>query len=219
MSEVVNTVIFGWTTEFPSNNGRETIQKNTLSIIVYFKEEVGLLKSQIAWSFYQNIFCSFFPPNVSKSVLISIPGAFSLNLLVPSLPGKHIPYVSQSILVACPLFHFISSVTMLSASTFSFRFLFSFSMVFTLFCYFLKTQKPQGVGKRVRWRWNKNQVIIEGKTKKDRRDLESLVLGREDGRGRRNSKIAWREWNLPTGFNWGKNHLCSSHPNMIDNAN
>lgn len=107
MSEVVNTVIFGWTTEFPSNNGRETIQKNTLSIIVYFKEEVGLLKSQIAWSFYQNIFCSFFPPNVSKSVLISIPGAFSLNLLVPSLPGKHIPYVSQSILVACPLFHFI----------------------------------------------------------------------------------------------------------------
>lgn len=107
MSEVVNTVIFGWTKEFPSNNWRETIQKNTLSIIVYFKEEVGLLKSQIAWSFYQNIFCRFSPPNVSKSVLISSPGALSLNLLAPSLPRKHIPYVSQSILVACPLVHFI----------------------------------------------------------------------------------------------------------------
>ena len=41
--------------EFPSNNGKEITQENTLFIAVYFKEEVSLLKSQIAY------FCNSFP--------------------------------------------------------------------------------------------------------------------------------------------------------------
>lgn len=40
--------------EFQNNNGREIAQKNTLFTVVYFKEAVSLLKSQIA------CFCSSF---------------------------------------------------------------------------------------------------------------------------------------------------------------
>lgn len=49
--------------------------------------------------------------------------------------------------------------------------------------------------------------------------MESLGLGRKDGRRGRHTKIAWGELKLPTGFNWGMNPLCFINLNMTDKAN
>lgn len=85
MLETVDTVIFDWTKELPSNSGRETTYKKYFVCNCLFQRGSKFIKKPDSmFILLEHLLQSFF--NVSKSVLMSSLGTFSLNLLALLFP-------------------------------------------------------------------------------------------------------------------------------------